>query len=216
MNRAGALAAGSMECVGLRAALCAGRVVTVLFSFNAPRGRFNLVWQGFTLENRRHPLRDCRAHSRRSSPASAWPWRRPLLAVLLGGLMALALGRAPGARQSLDRAAAGPAAHQPGDRAGHSAAEPVRGHRSTAWTPHPAAVPQPVLPQLCGTDPQGPAGRVRFQPWNWQPRILGHHRWRPSAGSPCRCWRRESWRPPCSPSRRSTTMSCSSFTAGET
>ena len=32
--------------------------VTVLFSFNAPRGRFNLQWQGFTLENWRHPLQD--------------------------------------------------------------------------------------------------------------------------------------------------------------
>jgi ABC-type spermidine/putrescine transport system permease subunit II len=47
--------------------------VTVLFSFNAPQGRFNLVWQGFTLENWLHPLRD-RALKMPSSPASPWPW----------------------------------------------------------------------------------------------------------------------------------------------
>jgi ABC-type spermidine/putrescine transport system permease subunit II len=28
------------------------------FSSNAPFGRFKLIWQGFTLENLRHPLRD--------------------------------------------------------------------------------------------------------------------------------------------------------------
>ncbi|MEX2254301.1 MAG: ABC transporter permease [Acidimicrobiia bacterium] len=30
--------------------------VIVLFSFNAPKGRFNLVWQGFTLENWKDPF----------------------------------------------------------------------------------------------------------------------------------------------------------------
>jgi spermidine/putrescine transport system permease protein len=30
--------------------------VIVLFSFNAPKGRFNLVWQGFTLDNWAHPF----------------------------------------------------------------------------------------------------------------------------------------------------------------
>jgi spermidine/putrescine transport system permease protein len=30
--------------------------VIVAFSFNAPKGRFNLVWQGFTLENWQHPF----------------------------------------------------------------------------------------------------------------------------------------------------------------
>ena len=33
-------------------------VVIVVFAFNAPLGRFNLIWQGFTLENWLHPLRD--------------------------------------------------------------------------------------------------------------------------------------------------------------
>ncbi|MFM7674637.1 MAG: hypothetical protein ACKO5F_03405 [Synechococcus sp.] len=49
--------------LGLWSALAYGLLyapiaVMVLFSFNAPRGRFNLLWQGFTLENWRHPLRD--------------------------------------------------------------------------------------------------------------------------------------------------------------
>ena len=32
--------------------------VIVLFSFNAPQGRFNLVWHGFTLRNWLHPFAD--------------------------------------------------------------------------------------------------------------------------------------------------------------
>ena len=57
MNRIGAVLLGlwSALAYGL---LYAPVVVTVLFSFNAPRGRFNLVWQGFTLANWRQPLRD--------------------------------------------------------------------------------------------------------------------------------------------------------------
>ena len=36
--------------------LYAPLLVMVLFSFNAPRGRFNLVWQGFTLANWREQI----------------------------------------------------------------------------------------------------------------------------------------------------------------
>ena len=68
-------------------------VVTVLFSFNAPRGRFNLVWQGFTLENWRHPLRDG-ALTGAFLTSLGLAAAAALLAVLLGGLMALALSRA--------------------------------------------------------------------------------------------------------------------------
>jgi spermidine/putrescine transport system permease protein len=68
-------------------------VVTVLFSFNAPRGRFNLIWQGFTLENWRHPLRD-QALSDAFLTSLGLSLAAALLAVLLGGLMALALSRA--------------------------------------------------------------------------------------------------------------------------
>jgi len=67
--------------------------VTVLFSFNAPRGRFNLVWQGFTLENWRHPLRD-QALTDAFLTSLGLSLAAALLAVLLGGLMALALSRA--------------------------------------------------------------------------------------------------------------------------
>lgn len=68
-------------------------LVTALFSFNAPRGRFNLVWQGFTLANWRHPLRD-QALSQAFLTSLALAVAAALLAVLLGGLMALALSRA--------------------------------------------------------------------------------------------------------------------------
>ena len=30
--------------------------IVILFSFNAPRGRFNFTWQGFTLRNWENPL----------------------------------------------------------------------------------------------------------------------------------------------------------------
>jgi spermidine/putrescine transport system permease protein len=67
-------------------------MVTVLFSFNAPRGRFNLIWQGFTLENWRHPLRD-QALTNAFLTSLGLSLAAALLAVLLGGLMALALAR---------------------------------------------------------------------------------------------------------------------------
>ncbi len=92
MNRAGSLLLGLWN--GLAYGLLyAPVVVTVLFSFNAPRGRFNLIWQGFTLENWRHPFQDggltaAFLTSLGLAVAAA------LLAVLLGGLMALALSRA--------------------------------------------------------------------------------------------------------------------------
>ncbi len=75
------------------ALLYAPVVVTVLFSFNAPRGLFNLLWQGFTLDNWRQPLRDP-ALSEAFFTSLALALAAALLAVLLGGLMALALARA--------------------------------------------------------------------------------------------------------------------------
>jgi len=66
--------------------------VTVLFSFNAPRGRFNLQWQGFTLQNWLHPWRDA-ALSRAFASSVAIGLAAALIATLLGGCMALALGR---------------------------------------------------------------------------------------------------------------------------
>ena len=67
--------------------------VTVLFSFNAPRGRFNLLWQGFTLEHWRQPLRDA-ALTEAFLTSLGLALAAALLAVLLGGLMAIALSRA--------------------------------------------------------------------------------------------------------------------------
>lgn len=92
MNRTGALLLGlwSALAYGL---LYAPVVVTVLFSFNAPRGRFNLLWQGFTLENWRHPLRNA-ALTQAFLTSLGLALAAALLAVLLGGLMALALSRA--------------------------------------------------------------------------------------------------------------------------
>jgi spermidine/putrescine transport system permease protein len=70
-------------------------VVTVGFSFNAPRGRFNLVWQGFTLENWLHPLRD-RALTEAFLTSVALALAAALVATVWGGLMALGLTRVRG------------------------------------------------------------------------------------------------------------------------
>lgn len=64
----------------------------VLFSFNNPKGKFNLVWQGFTLKNWAHPfsepeLTDALFVSLRVAVIST------LCATVLGTLMALALSR---------------------------------------------------------------------------------------------------------------------------
>ncbi len=75
------------------AVLYAPITVIVLFSFNAPRGRFNLLWQGFTLDNWRQPLADG-ALSDAFLTSLGLALAAALLAVLLGGLLALALTRA--------------------------------------------------------------------------------------------------------------------------
>ena len=92
MTRAGAWLLGIWSALAF-GLLYAPVVVTVLFSFNAPRGRFNLIWQGFTLENWRHPLRE-QALTDAVLTSLGLSLAAALLAVLLGGLMALALSRA--------------------------------------------------------------------------------------------------------------------------
>jgi spermidine/putrescine transport system permease protein len=66
--------------------------VVILFSFNAPAGRFNFTWQGFTLDNWLHPfaypgLQDALKVSIEIAVLSS------LIATILGTLMALALVR---------------------------------------------------------------------------------------------------------------------------
>jgi spermidine/putrescine transport system permease protein len=66
--------------------------VVIAFSFNAPKGRFNYVWQGFTLENWRNwdavpGLRDAIVLSLEVAAISS------ILATALGTLIALALAR---------------------------------------------------------------------------------------------------------------------------
>ncbi len=92
MNRLAGWLLGTLS-AGAFALLYAPIGVMVLLSFNAPRGRFNLVWQGFTLANWRQPLADpALTHAFLTSLALALA--AAALAVLLGGLMALALSRA--------------------------------------------------------------------------------------------------------------------------
>lgn len=66
--------------------------VVILFSFNAPLGRFNLLWNHATLDNWLHPLRD-EALSQAFLTSLTLALAASLLATLLGGLMALALSR---------------------------------------------------------------------------------------------------------------------------
>lgn len=82
----------TLGAVVVYALLFAPILVIVLFSFNAPQGRFNLLWHGFTLANWLHPLAvpelvQAFLDSLRLAGAAA------ALATLLGGLMALALAR---------------------------------------------------------------------------------------------------------------------------
>ncbi len=66
--------------------------VVVLFSFNRPRGRFNLIWQGFTLENWVDPLGDA-ALTQAFLTSLAIGVGAALIATCFGGAMALALAR---------------------------------------------------------------------------------------------------------------------------
>lgn len=67
-------------------------VVIVLFSFNKPKGKFNIVWQGFTLDNWAHPFSepeftDALLVSLRVAGIAT------ICATILGTLIALALSR---------------------------------------------------------------------------------------------------------------------------
>jgi spermidine/putrescine transport system permease protein len=92
MNRPGWLLLG-LAGVGVYGLLYAPLAVTVLLSFNALKGRFNLVWQHFTMANWREPLRDP-ALSQALFTSVGLALVASLLAVLLAALMALGLARA--------------------------------------------------------------------------------------------------------------------------
>jgi spermidine/putrescine transport system permease protein len=67
-------------------------VVIVLFSFNKPKGKFNIVWQGFTLDNWAHPFSkpeftDALVVSLKVAALST------LCATVLGALIAISLSR---------------------------------------------------------------------------------------------------------------------------
>ena len=67
-------------------------VVIVLFSFNKPKGKFNIVWQGFTLDNWAHPFSepaftDALLVSLRVAGIAT------ICATILGTLIALSLSR---------------------------------------------------------------------------------------------------------------------------
>lgn len=67
-------------------------VVIVVFSFNHPKGKFNLVWQGFTLNNWRHPFADAEMTSALGLSLQVAAIATTA-AVVLGSMMALALSR---------------------------------------------------------------------------------------------------------------------------
>lgn len=67
-------------------------VVIIVFSFNAPKGKFNIVWQGFTLDNWANPfadkaLTDALFVSLRVALVSS------VIAAILGTMIALSLSR---------------------------------------------------------------------------------------------------------------------------
>jgi len=82
----------NLGAVGAMLYLFAPIVVIVLFSFNNPKGKFNVVWQGFTLKNWADPFGEAEL------TAALWVSLRvaaisTVLATLLGTLIALSLSR---------------------------------------------------------------------------------------------------------------------------
>ena len=77
-------------------------VVIVVFSFNEPAGKFNTSWNEFTFDNWLHPFRKADYTDALVTSLKVAHRRRASLAMILGGLMALALVavRASGARAS--------------------------------------------------------------------------------------------------------------------
>ena len=67
-------------------------VVVMVFSFNAPQGRFNLLWNHATLDNWLHPFRD-EALTQAFVTSLGLALVASLVATVLGGLMALGLTR---------------------------------------------------------------------------------------------------------------------------
>jgi spermidine/putrescine transport system permease protein len=66
--------------------------VIVLFSFNAPRSRFNFVWHGFTLDNWKHPF-DVPGLTEAITASLKIAAISTVIATILGTMMALALVR---------------------------------------------------------------------------------------------------------------------------
>ena len=67
-------------------------IVIVLFSFNRPKGKYNIKWQGFTLDNWMHPFKETELTS------ALWVSLRiavvsTICATVLGSLIAIALSR---------------------------------------------------------------------------------------------------------------------------
>jgi spermidine/putrescine transport system permease protein len=82
----------NLGAVGAMLYLFAPIVVIVVFSFNNPKGKFNVVWQGFTLKNWADPFGEAEL------TAALWVSLRvatisTLIATLLGTLIALSLSR---------------------------------------------------------------------------------------------------------------------------
>jgi spermidine/putrescine transport system permease protein len=82
----------NLGAIGALLYLFAPIVVIVLFSFNNPKGKFNIVWQGFTLKNWADPFGEAEL------TAALWVSLRvaaisTVVATLLGTLIALSLSR---------------------------------------------------------------------------------------------------------------------------
>lgn len=82
----------NLGAVGAMLYLFAPIIVIVVFSFNNPKGKFNIVWQGFTLKNWADPFGEAEL------TAALWVSLRvaaisTVIATLLGTLIALSLSR---------------------------------------------------------------------------------------------------------------------------
>ena len=103
----------------------------VVFSFNKPERKFNIIWQEFTFDNWRHPFAPGPLTDAMVVVAAGRGHLRRSLATILGTLIALALVRYRFRGGALDRPAARAPAHHAGDRDGRLAGHAVL--RPSAW-----------------------------------------------------------------------------------
>ena len=160
--------------------------VVILFSFNAPTGRYNYVWEGFTFDNWINwdsvpGIKDAVITSLEIGVIST------IAATILGTMLALAIVRhqfrGPRRHQHADL----PADVDARDRARRLAADALPQHADLHGVRDDLHRPRDVHRQLRRRHREGAADRLRSPPRGGGNGSRRRSRSRPSARSRCRC-----------------------------